>query len=45
MLVAHGILVSDPVPIGLWILTALGLALGFGLIVKLLGLLITITIT
>ena len=30
-LVAHGILVSDPVPIGLWILTALDLALGLGL--------------
>ena len=28
---AHGILVSDPVPIGLWILTAFGLAFGLGL--------------
>ena len=26
-----GILVSDPVPIGLWILTVLGLGLGLGL--------------
>ena len=31
MLVAYGILVSDPVPIGLWILTVLGLGLGLGL--------------
>ena len=38
MLVAHGIFVSDPVPIGLWILTALGLALGFGLGILDLGL-------
>ena len=29
--VAHVILVSDPVPIGLWILTVLGLGLGLGL--------------
>ena len=36
--VAYGILVSDPVPIGLWILTALGLALGLGLGILDLGL-------
>ena len=28
---AYGILVSNPVPIGLWILTVLGLRLGLGL--------------
>ena len=28
--VAHGIIVSDPVPIGQWIFTALGLGLGLG---------------
>ena len=38
MLVAHGILVSDPVPIGFWILTALGLAWGLGLGILDLGL-------
>ena len=37
-MVAHGILVSDPVPIGLWILTALGLASGIGLGILDLGL-------
>ena len=31
IIVAYGILVSDPVPIGLWILTVLGLGLGLGL--------------
>ena len=36
--VAYGILVSDPVPIGLWILTALGLALGLSLGILDLGL-------
>ena len=37
-MVAHGILVSDPVPIGLWILTALGFASGIGLGILDLGL-------
>ena len=37
-MVAHVILVSDPVPIGLWILTVLGLGLGLGLGILDLGL-------
>ena len=36
--VAHGILVSDPVPIGPWILTAFGLTFGLGLGILDLGL-------